>query len=133
MWIDIVIALIFVLSTAQGYRKGFIYTFIHTAGWLLAIVLGYVLYPHVSAFLLDKTNFYYGIHEKIADKISDRGSAIIDPVSDNLPTIFGNVVDSAEQAITSALTDGLSDFLFQIISFLAVVIGIRLFFLLLSS
>ena len=42
MWMDIAIGLIFVLSTASGFRKGFVRTFIHTAGWVLSIIIGFV-------------------------------------------------------------------------------------------
>jgi len=133
MWLDIVIAIIFVLSTAQGYRKGFVYTFIHTAGWILAVILGFAWYPRVAAFLYDKTDYYDSIHKKIAEKVAEKGSAVADPVSDSLPTILRDVLDFAEGAVTNALADGLSGFLFNVISFLVVVIAIRFIFLLLSS
>lgn len=133
MWLDIVIAVIFVLSTAHGYRKGFVRTFIHTAGWLLAIILGFAWYPRVEAFLIENTNLYNIVNEKIQGRVTEQGTSIVDPVSDNIPTILKGVIDTAEDAVTSVLTDGLSGFLFHMISFLAIVIFIRLIFLLISS
>jgi len=47
VWMDVVVALIFVISTAVGFRQGFVHTFIHTAGWLLSIVLAFAWYAKV--------------------------------------------------------------------------------------
>ncbi|NLY71362.1 MAG: CvpA family protein [Clostridiales bacterium] len=133
MWLDVLIAIIFVFSTAQGYRKGFVRTFIHTAGWLVSIIVAFVFYPQVKDFLGKNTGLYNYVNLKVHERISTEGSAIVDPISDNLPVILKDFINTAEEAVSAVLADGLSGFLFHIISFLAVVIAIKIIFLILSS
>jgi uncharacterized membrane protein required for colicin V production len=133
MWLDVLIVVIFVLSTVSGYRRGFVNTFVHTLGWLMSLVLGFVWYPKLSGFLLEKTDVYDSVHKKIAERVSEHSSAATDPVSDALPDILKTFLGKAEETIASVLADGLSGFIFQLISFLLVVIAIRMLFLLLSS
>ena len=121
MWLDVLIAIIFVLSTAQGYRKGFVRTFIHTVGWLLSIIIGFAFYPQVKDFL-ENTGIYNHVNLRVHEKISAEGSSIIDPISDNLPVILKDIINTAEETVSTVLADGLSSFLLNVISFLAVVI-----------
>lgn len=132
MWLDIIVGSIFVFSTAKGYRKGFIRTIIHAVGWFLAMVLGYIFYPRIAAFLHGKTNLYDFVHTKVLEKIGNEGSPVMDPISGNLPAVFKNALDSAEQTVVSVLADGLSGLLFNVITFLGLIIGIRILFLFLS-
>ncbi|NLP29591.1 MAG: CvpA family protein [Clostridiales bacterium] len=133
MWLDVLIAIIFVLSTAQGYRKGFVRTFIHTVGWLLSIIIGFAFYPQVKDFLGKNTGIYNHVNLRVHEKISAEGSSIIDPISDNLPVILKDIINTAEETVSTVLADGLSSFLLNVISFLAVVILIKIVFYILSS
>lgn len=133
MWIDIVVAAIFVLSAASGYRKGFIHTFIHTAGWLLSLVLAYAWYPRAAEFLREKTDFYNAIYGKMFERITEEGASIVDPLSGNLPVVLADILESVEKTVTTALAGGLSLLLFNVLSFLLVVVGIRIVFLILLS
>lgn len=133
MWMDIVIAIIFVFSTAIGYRTGFVRSFFHAAGWLLSIVLAFVWFPQIELFLREKTDYYESIHKTILDKLTASSAETTDPITEGLPTVLQNVIESAEDAMTSALADGFAGFLFNVISFLLVVLAVRLVFLLLAS
>ena len=44
MVLDIIIAAILVLPMAMGLRRGFVYTFIHTLGWIGALIAAPVPY-----------------------------------------------------------------------------------------
>ncbi len=133
MWMDIVIAVVFVISTAVGFRRGFVHTFIHTAGWLLSIVLGFVWYGWVENFLRTKTNFYFTIYDKIADRVAEEGTSAATSFTENMPSILQELADSIKNSVASAIASGVADFLFKIICFLLVVVSLRLVFLLLSS
>ena len=67
------------------------------------------------------------------DKLSANATETTDPITSGLPTVLQDVIESAENAVTSALADGFSGFLFNVISFLLVVLAVRLVFLLLAS
>ena len=133
MWMDIVIGLIFVISTAVGFRQGFVHTFIHTAGWILSIVIGFAWYAKVEDYLRTKTNFYDSIYEKIADRVAAEGSSAAVSFTTNMPSILQEFIDSIKNSVATAITSGVADFLFKVICFLLVVVAIRLIFLLLSS
>ncbi len=133
MWLDIVIGLIFVVSTAAGFRQGFVRTFIHTAGWILSLVLGFAWYSRVEEYLRTETNFYDSIYDKIADRIVADGSAAVGSFTAGLPSILNEFIDSFKNNVAAVIASGVADFLFRIICFLLVVIGIRLAFLFLSS
>ena len=52
MWMDIAIAAIILLSAGFGFASGFVKTFLHTVGWILSIVLGFIWYPQLKAFFI---------------------------------------------------------------------------------
>ena len=133
MWMDIAIGLIFVLSTASGFRKGFVRTFIHTAGWVLSIIVGFVFFSRVENFLRANTNFYDNIYNKISGQIEAGGSSAIHTLTTDMPLILQEVIDSIKVSVTTAIASGIADFVFKILCFILVVIIIRLVFLLLSS
>jgi hypothetical protein len=93
MWMDIAIGLIFVLSTASGFRKGFVRTFIHTAGWVLSIIVGFVFFSRVENFLRANTNFYDNIYNKISGQIEAGGSSAIHTLTTDMPLILQEVID----------------------------------------
>lgn len=133
MWMDIAVTAIFVFSTARGYRVGFARSFLHAAGWILSIVLGFVWFPELEAFLRDKTDYYDSIREAAQNRLDERASEAVDPFTDRLPALFRDGIESAEEAVTTALSEGFADFLMNVISFLLVMLAIRLLFLLLAS
>ncbi len=133
MWLDLIIAAIFVLSAASGYRKGFIHTFIHTAGWIVSLVAAYILYPKATEFLKTKTAFYNIIYDNIFEQISTEGSSIGNSLFNNLPAVLNDAFYTVERALTTALAGGLSLLLFNIISFILLVIGIRIILMILAG
>ncbi len=133
MWLDIVIAVIFVISTAQGLRKGFVQTFIHAIGWLLALVVSYACYPFVASFLREKTGFYDFLHLKIITRLNEGDAGTSESMITNLPRMLRTTIESIQTSILETLATGLSDFLFNLISFLLVAFLIRGLLLFLSS
>ena len=101
MWLDAVLAVIFVLSTAQGYRMGFLHTLIHTAGWLASLILGFLWYPKVAEFLREKTDFYNIIYHKIQNKMGDVTLATHDSITDSFPKVLKNAVETVADTFTS--------------------------------
>ncbi|NLT47340.1 MAG: CvpA family protein, partial [Clostridiales bacterium] len=133
MWMDVVVALIFVISTAVGFRQGFVHTFIHTAGWLLSIVLAFAWYAKVENFMRNKTNFYDTVYNKVAERVAEEGSSAGVSFTKDMPVILQEFIDSIKNSVADAIAMGVSDFLFKVICFLLLVIAIRLVFMLFSS
>jgi len=125
MVLDIIIGIIVVFAMVQGFRNGFVYTFIHMVGWLLAVVLGFVWSPYVRQFLLDKTDFYDSVHKSITVKLSESMGAS-DSTFDSLPTIISNGLHSFTANVVNSMATSLADTFFTIMSFIVVVIAIKL-------
>ncbi|MEA4986847.1 MAG: CvpA family protein [Anaerovorax sp.] len=133
MWMDIAIGVIILISFILGYVRGFMNTFLHTAGWILSLVLSFVWYPKVSAFLKEKTGFYDMMHARLTERVAAEGSDTTSQILNGIPEVLKEAVTAATNALAESLANGLADVLFSIISFLIVAIGIKLIFLFLTS
>ncbi|MGI6733543.1 MAG: CvpA family protein [Anaerovoracaceae bacterium] len=133
MWMDIAIGLIFVISTAAGFRQGFVHTLLHTAGWILAIVLSFAWYSQAESFLRAKTNFYDSIYNKISGQIVAEGPSAANSLTADMPLILQEFIDSIKNSVAGAIASGVADFVFKILCFLLVMIIIRIVFLFLTS
>lgn len=136
MWVDGIIVLIVIFTTIQGYRHGFVHTFIHTVGWILAVVLGFVWYPHVIKFLKEKTAFYDSVHGKITERIAENAENTTDTAMTGIPEVIRDLldkaIDSATNTIVASMSESLSNLIFNIIGFLVVAIAIKLALMLLT-
>jgi uncharacterized membrane protein required for colicin V production len=130
MWVDGIIVIMLIFAVVQGYRRGFLYTFIHTVGWIIAVVLGFVWYPHVIEFLKEKTGFYDSIHGKIAERIAENAGNTTDAAMTGIPEVIRDLVEkainSATDAIANTMSDSLTNLVFNILGFLVVAIVIKL-------
>lgn len=136
MWVDIVLVVILLISIIQGFRHGFVHTFIYTVGWVIALVLGFIGYPHVIKFLKERTDFYDTIHSAIIKKISENTDLSTESLINDLPKMIQdfieNALETATNAITLSIANSLSAILFNIITFLIIVIAIKIILLLLT-
>ncbi len=136
MWVDGIIVIIVVFAIIQGYRRGFVHTFIHTVGWILAVVLGFVWYPHVIGFLKEKTGFYDSIHGKISERIAEKTANTAESALTGIPDVIRDLLDRAVDSATSVIADSISisltNLIFNILGFLTVVLAIKLFLMILT-
>ena len=136
MWVDGLIVIIVIFAIIQGYRRGFVHTFIHTVGWILAVVLGFIWYPDVIGFLKEKTGFYDAIRERIAERVAENAGNTADSVMTGIPEVIRDLldkaIDSATNAIAVSLSENLTSLIFNIIGFLAVAAAIKLFLMTLT-
>lgn len=102
MILDIVLIAIIVLCAIGGFRKGFGYTFIHTAGWIIAVLVAFMATSTVRDYLNENTDF---LEEFIP----------VIPAASQTPDILGDSVI----AITSNM-------IFTIVVFLAIFIAVKL-------
>lgn len=137
MWMDIAILAIILGSTVLGYIQGFIRTFLHTVGWLLAIVLSFAWYPTVVNFLKEKTDFYDVMQTNVSDQLTaglgDAASGGTENALNGIPDILAQAFQAASGAVADTLAGGLTDILFNIAGFLLVIAAIKFIFWLLTS
>jgi len=133
MWIDGIIAIILLVTIVQGFRRGFVQTFVHALGWLLAVVLGFVWYPQMVDFLKNKTAFYTAVHDKISDRITANAETAVETAMKGIPDVIRDflqkAVDTATDALAGTMADSLSNLIFNIIGFLLVAFLIKILLL----
>lgn len=136
MWLDIAVLVIVLGSTILGYIQGFMRTFLHTVGWLLAIVLSFAWYPMVVDFLKEKTGFYDAMENSISSNIasSAEGAAADSAAGLNgLPDILAQGFQAAADAVADSVAGNLTQVLFNLLGFLVVAAAIKLIFFILMS
>lgn len=137
MWMDIAILVIVLGSTVLGYIQGFMRTFLHTVGWLLAIVLSFAWYPTVVDFLKSKTGFYTAMQSNITDQLTlsteDAAAGSAGNALSGIPDILAQAIQTASEAVADSLAGNITDLLFNIVSFLLVIAAIKLIFWMLIS
>lgn len=109
----------------QGYRHGFVFTIIRTGGWLLSLVVSFVLFPKFYDYLSTNTELKSRIHSTIYEKISTEGEAIF-LATENLPSILKETALSAASGLFGSLADTLSDMILRVLSFVILIILIKL-------
>lgn len=91
-----------ILSGIYGLRKGFMFTFVHTAGWIMSLILAFIGTPYAKEFITENTNWY----DKFIPAI---------PVPDGVPKIISD--------ITLQVT---SNFIFTVVVYLVLFLAIKL-------
>lgn len=137
MWLDIGIAVLLLWGIIQGYRRGFVLTLAQTAGWLIALVFGFFVYPYITAFLREETKLY----ELMDAQISARIGTGTTEAAEELLMGFPEAIRQALLDATATLTDGFSatiaeslvSLLSAIIAFLIIVFVIKLVLFIITS
>ncbi|MBQ8589623.1 MAG: CvpA family protein [Firmicutes bacterium] len=128
MWMDIAIAAIVLLSAVFGFISGFVKTFLHTVGWIVSIVLGYIWYPQLKAFLIENTNYYIAMRDTVNSRLdAAAGNAITDSFG-NIPDVLRRAFLAASETLTTSLADTITNLFFSLISLIIIVALIKLVF-----
>ena len=128
MWMDIAIAAIILLSAGFGFASGFVKTFLHTVGWILSIVLGFIWYPQLKAFLMEHTNYYDSMRDNVSGRLSDAAGNAISETFENIPEVLQRAFSAAAETLTTSLADTVTNLFFSIISLVLIVALIKLIF-----
>lgn len=125
MIFDIIILIILVLTMVFGFRRGFVYSFMHTLGLIGSLVAAFLFRKPVQGLISDNTmldeNFYNTIFENVASSLN----SVLGP-ADTLPLIITDKINSAADDTAAMIAQNLTDFALQIISFFAIFIVVKL-------
>ncbi|MEI8217280.1 MAG: CvpA family protein [Eubacteriales bacterium] len=133
MWIDVFVLVIFLAYLADGFRKGFVKTGIDTFGWILSIIFAFVWYKKVADFVREKTGIDEKIYSTVNSKIQESSGKTVDQLLSSLPSSISSTIKNAGTDLSHNLATILTDTIFNIFCFIAVVFLIRIAFVLLSS
>ncbi|MEG0829423.1 MAG: CvpA family protein [Anaerovoracaceae bacterium] len=131
MVLDIIILIIMVATMVFGFRKGFIYTFSHTLGWIGALIGGFILSPILKKWLIENTQFQAFIKDFLLDKFNASTGSLATS-SQTVPSIIGGGVNPAIDNATNAFTETLTGLILTLVSFLIILIVIKLILFLIT-
>ena len=124
MVFDIIVGLIVVLFMAWGIHKGFVYTFLTTVDWILALVAAFLWSSKVAEFLSTKTPLYEKIYEKFLTKFTESAAGATETI-EALPSILGDAAANLRDKMTAQLAEIMADRVFAILCFAIVVIAVK--------
>ncbi len=129
MIIDILVGIIIVGAMVHGLRKGFIFTFIHTIGWVLALMLAYIATPYVKKLLLGETTIYDSLKEDFANRFAD-STPSAQTAFDSLPANYGDIISDKIGNMTNSMiqqaAEGFAGLVLTVLVFVGLVIAIKI-------
>lgn len=132
MIFDVIIGAVIIISMVLGFRSGIIYTFIHTMGWIIALLLAFAFSPRLEAFLMEHTNIYASIQQGLSDRLTE-GAVAKTTALEGLPTILFDAANEAANNLALSFAESLSGAFFSIVCFLLVIAGVKFFIWLFSA
>lgn len=129
MIMDILVGLILVGSMVHGLRKGFIYTFIHAIGWVLALVLAYIATPYVKRLIMGETTLYDSMKEDFTQRFSDSLPATqssYDSLPANIGDAIGDKITQLTDSVVQQTATSFTELAFTILVFIGLVILIKI-------
>ena len=130
MILDILVATLVIGTMARGYRQGFLENAINSCGWIIGLVVGFVLSPLFKVFLMDNTQ----LDEVIYASVSEKAQEMFNPIQleagvpDILKDSFSELAQSLTGTATDSLASSLSIFAMSVLSFVILTIACNLVF-----
>ena len=129
MLLDILVGLILVGAMVHGLRKGFVFTFIHTVGWILALVLAYIATPYIKRILMGETTLYDSLEQDFVQRFGGsvpNTETAIQSIPGNLPDLVGDKVVNFTDSLIRDVAETFAGMVFTILVFVALVILLRI-------
>ena len=125
MVLDIIVGVILIGTTVYGLRKGFVFTFIHTVGWILAAVLAYLATPFVKEFLVDKTTVYEAIEEDLDLRFSD-SVPVMETSEKSVPLNISDILQNSTEIVSSKMAEIFAGLVFTVLVFIALLTFLKI-------
>jgi len=113
MLADLIILGILVFCAVMGYRSGFVKTCISAASYIVSIILSFVLYPVISAFLM-KTALYDFLLKAVSENIVGTGDASVGS--------FAGYMEDGVEIMAAGASGTIATLIINVIAFILVVI-----------
>ncbi|MEE0742294.1 MAG: CvpA family protein [Emergencia sp.] len=127
---DIVVIVIILASTILGAKKGFSLTVISFMQWFVCLILGVLFCSPVKGFYIDYTTLDESILSAMEEQFE--GAAANSSAYQAMPDLFSGWLGDVTGAMSHELAASVTSILLTIISFLTIVIGIKVVCFLLS-
>ena len=124
MILDIIIAAILILSMAFGLYRGFVWTCVHTVGWVGALIAAFFLTRPLADMLGDSF-----VGEAVTETVTGEVGGQAESVSsmyEGLPAMIRGGLTTATAEMSDILASLIAGAVISVISFLVIMVGIRL-------
>ena len=125
MILDCIVVLLIVGMGILGYRKGFVYTLIHTVGWIGSLLIAYLLVPAASKWARANTGLYDWLNGVVTAKF-DVSLEAIQATTDSLPSNIAPAVDQYSTDIINGISAQFTQIFGTVIVFVALFILLKL-------
>lgn len=121
MAIDLFLFVVLVIITALGYRNGFIYTFFHTMGWLISLLIGFVFTPLLKKQMVESDLFYSAIQEQVLLRMPG-GFDSNSLTSQGIPQSFRKMMENMSTSFTESAASTVTDLMMTVTAFLILIV-----------
>ena len=121
MVLDIILVAILVFSAAKGLARGFVYTCLHTLGWIAATVLAWFAAKPLANILKDGS-LGTGISDSLTEKFALSTQALDNSVA-GMPDIISGGLSAGAGEASDLFVQLLTAALVTVISFLIISVG----------
>lgn len=125
MIFDIIILIILLLTMVFGFRRGFVYSFIHTLSLIGTLIAAFFGARFMQGHLEERTMIDDNLYSNLFERFSSTMDSALSPL-DTLPLILGRKVEAASGDTAALAAEKLTDFLMLVLSFLILFIAIKL-------
>ena len=129
MVLDIILILILLIFAVYGFRKGFIFTLIHTVGWAIALVGTYFAVSGAADFIREQTTLYDWMLNGYKERFSV-GDLGVDDSIESLPGNFFLDLNDATGAATDAVARMFANMTYMVVIFVGLFLLIKIIMLL---
>lgn len=117
MIFDIIIVLILLGCAIYGFVKGFVYTLIHTVGWIGGVVLSFLAVPYVESFLRNNTGAYKWVYSIVGGHFDSSSLSTLDSAVKSMPSVLTPSVTNHSTNIIDGVTSSFTNVFFTILVF----------------
>jgi len=130
MILDAIIILIILLSAVLGFRRGLVFTLVHSVGWFASLALAYVLTPFAKTFCMEHTDLYDKLHAMVTAKFNVSLESV-DATLESLPEAVQPdllSLTTESDSLLEGISKGFTDVFFTILVFVALFLIFKIFF-----
>lgn len=127
---DLILAIIIIVASFVGYRRGFIKAFLNLFFVLFSALGCYLLYPYVAEFI-SKTGLNKTVNDYILKHLTQK--YVIAPQGDNVASLLIKYNVDTVEALISKMAEGITVIVMNILAAIVVFVGIRIIFFMIKG
>lgn len=124
MVFDIIIGIVLIVTMVFGFRKGFVYSIIHTLGWFGAIVLAFFATGPVRKLAEANTDISDRIYAIFIEKLNISSDSLHVSL-ESLPPLVGQGIDTSMAGAAETLADKLTFLTMTLLCFIVTLLVIK--------